>query len=1044
MQIDKTLRMNKLLIILFCIVFGNLSAQEAMEVQRCADIDRRVPINNIFIDGTNNKWVADNQGLFLAQSPEFAKTIDIADDKWSLLSAPDGNMELNLDKGKLQQLMGDNFSKISTAHIAPTKKELWIGTTGGGLFQFKVNPGLELLKTLNSGNSKLKSNNIHTLYIDPIGKIYAGTDDGLFAKKGSKESLYSKGFDVTAIANYNNKLWVIADGEVLEVDKKGDFYEMEIDERKTEGVLVDIDFDSEGRLWIASEVVTRYNLETEYYDLFGPAEEFTSQDVMCITIDGDDAAWVGTKDKGVYFIGRSSSLNATVVIKDLLACEANAKDASLQVRATGGEPPYTYEWDNGLEGENPKGLGPGTYAVTVTDKSGKTAKANKTINDPRLSVSVSMTKEASLGGGKDGHAEIKISGGNNNFTFLWDNGETKKTATKLTGGDHVVTITDKGSCSTTATVNITEKLAELSVSLEQSIPINCHGTTSGAIEATASGGQGPYTYKWGGANGTSKKAAGLPAGKYQITVTDANGSTATSDITLDEPSQLTVSVKVKSPATTNNADGKAVAKGTGGTGKYTYKWDHGESSEVASKLPAGARSVVATDENGCTATHKFDITEDILPLKVDVIAEGKIKCTGDNTAKLKADVSGGKPPYKYQWSNEAGTAEYTNGLPAGDYQLTVTDVEGTAATATISVKEPKTLTASIEVKSSASTNNADGKAFVKADGGTGKYTYKWKNSETTATASKLNAGTHSVVITDKNGCTVSAEVKMTENILAMNADIRQTQEIKCAGDKSAAFEVIVNGGKPPFKYAWSDTSIKGEKGNQVAAGAYQLTVTDAADNTATKKITIKEPKQLTVAIAKNSPASRADAKDGRASLTVTGGNAPYTYAWDNGESAERAKKLAIAKHSVTVSDANGCKASVDFETLQQLIPELTAGRLSNGQILQVSRIAFEADSTEVLASSYPTLNEIALFLQQNQTVVIEVGGHTNNVPKPEFCDRLSTARAKSVADFIVAKGIASDRVVYKGYGKRKPKYSNNHKEGRAKNQRVEIKILRLQ
>lgn len=1044
MQIDKNLGMNKLLIILFCIVFGNLSAQEAMEVQRCADIDRRVPINNIFIDGSNNKWVADNQGLFLAQSPEFAKTVDIDSDKWSLLSAPDGNMELNLDKEKLQKLMGDNFSNISTAHIAPTKNELWIGTTSGGLYQFKVNPGLELLKNLTSGNSKLKSNKIHTLYIDPIGKIYAGTDDGLFAKKGSKESLYSKGFDVTAIANYNNKLWVIADGEVLEVDKKGDFYEMEIDERKTEGELVDIDFDGEGRLWIASEVITRYNLETEYYDFFGPAEEFTSQDVMCITVDGDDAAWVGTKDKGVYFIGRASSLNATVVIKDLLACEANAKDASLQVRATGGEPPYTYEWDNGLKGENPKGLGPGTYAVTVTDKSGKTAKANKTINDPRLTVSVNMIKEASLGGGQDGQAEIKISGGNNKFTFLWDNGETKKTATKLSGGEHLVTITDKGSCSTTATVNITEKLAPLSVSLEQTIPINCNGTTSGAIEATANGGEGPYTYKWVGANGTSKKAAGLPAGKYQVIVSDSKGSTATAEITLDEPSKLTVSVKVKSPATTNNADGKAVAKGAGGTGKYTYKWDHGETTNVASKLPAGARNVIATDENGCTAEQKFDITEDILPLKVEVIAEAKIKCAGNNTAVLKADVSGGKPPFKYQWSNNAGTATSAQGLAAGDYQLTVTDVEGTAATATISVKGPKPLTASVEIKSAASTNNSDGKAFVKVNGGTGKYKYLWKNTETSATASKLNAGTHKVVVTDENGCTVSAEVNMTENILSMNANITQTQEIKCAGDKSAAFEVRVNGGKSPFKYTWSDASIKGEKGNQIGAGEYQLTVTDAADNSVSQTIKIKEPMQLTVAINKNSPASRADAKDGRATLTVAGGNPPYTYNWDNGESTERAKKLAIAKHSVTVTDVNGCKVSTEFETLQQLIPELTAGRLSNGQILQVSRIAFEADSTDVLASSYPTLNEIALFLQQNPTVVIEVGGHTNNVPKPEFCDRLSTLRAKSVSDYIVAKGIAEDRVVYKGYGKRKPKYSNNHKEGRAKNQRVEIKILRLQ
>ena len=333
--------------------------------------------------------------------------------------------------------------------------------------------------------------------------------------------------------------------------------------------------------------------------------------------------------------------------------------------------------------------------------------------------------------------------------------------------------------------------------------------------------------------------------------------------------------------------------------------------------------------------------------------------------------------------------------------------------------------------------------MVKAEGGTGKYTYRWGNNEATASASKLNAGAHSVTVTDENGCSASAEVTMTENILAMSAKITQTQEIKCAGESSAAIEVTITGGKSPFKYQWSDASINGEKGNQLAAGEYQLTVTDAAENSATTKIKINEPRLLTVVIEKNIPASKAGAKDGRANAVVEGGMSPYSYAWDNGETTDGNRELTIGNHSVTVSDANNCKTTAEFKTLQKLIPELTAGRLRNGQILQVSRIAFEADSTNVLTSSFPTLDEISIFLEQNESIKIEVGGHTNNIPEHEFCDRLSTQRAKSVADYITGKGISADRVVYKGYGKRKPKYSNNHKEGRAKNQRVEIKILSL-
>ena len=126
------------------------------------------------------------------------------------------------------------------------------------------------------------------------------------------------------------------------------------------------------------------------------------------------------------------------------------------------------------------------------------------------------------------------------------------------------------------------------------------------------------------------------------------------------------------------------------------------------------------------------------------------------------------------------------------------------------------------------------------------------------------------------------------------------------------------------------------------------------------------------------------------------------------------------------------------------MPALSAGRMRTGQTLQVSNLFFEADSTDMTTESYPALNEIVDFMEESPTVVIEVGGHTNDVPPHEYCDALSTARAKSVADYISSKGIDANRVYFKGYGKRKPKFSNRTADGRRKNQRVEIKILRLQ
>jgi outer membrane protein OmpA-like peptidoglycan-associated protein len=106
-------------------------------------------------------------------------------------------------------------------------------------------------------------------------------------------------------------------------------------------------------------------------------------------------------------------------------------------------------------------------------------------------------------------------------------------------------------------------------------------------------------------------------------------------------------------------------------------------------------------------------------------------------------------------------------------------------------------------------------------------------------------------------------------------------------------------------------------------------------------------------------------------------------------------------------------------------------------------LQFDADSTNINTAAGPVLNEVYEFLKDNPGIVIRVEGHTNNVPPDEYCDKLSTARAKSVAEYVVQQGIAGERVYYKGYGKRQPIYSNQTAEGRRKNQRVEIKILEI-
>ena len=338
------------------------------QVRRGFKIDRSAPIYNIHVDNKGLKWVSDEQGLVLVQSANFATPMEEKAGEWSLLSVPNGNFELSFKKSELAKFIGDDLSIITCGQYDESLQELWIGTAENGLYHFKTQSGLSLVENLTTSNSKLRSNSIQCLMTTTPGKILVGTYDGLLEIDRGKSKLSGKGFSIEAMTINSGTVWVVSDGEVLEMDKKGDFYYFETDARMVEGKVKDIAFDSRERLWIASEIVIRYDFDREDYEVYGPIQEFTSQNVNCIAVDFDDALWVGTQDKGLYFIGKGSTLLAEIILTTPLDCAPNSKNAALQVRASGGKPPYTYKWNGGLSGETPQNIGPGTYKVEVRDK----------------------------------------------------------------------------------------------------------------------------------------------------------------------------------------------------------------------------------------------------------------------------------------------------------------------------------------------------------------------------------------------------------------------------------------------------------------------------------------------------------------------------------------------------------------------------------------------------------------------------------------------------------------------------------------------------
>jgi len=738
-----------------------------------------------------------------------------------------------------------------------------------------------------------------------------------------------------------------------------------------------------------------------------------------------------------------TALTASLRQTAQLLCNGNAS-ARLEVTAEGGKSPYSYAWNSGFSGAASDNLKAGSYVVTVTDAAGNTQIATLDVTEPQpLTLTVAAEGAASTRG-SDGKAMVRASGGTGKYTYAWDNGETGSRATKLPAGKHTVTVTDDNGCQATAEVEVTENILALSITVKETAPVQCTESADGSITASVSGGKDPYAFAWNH-GATTADVTGLRAGEYAVTVTDAAGQSASATITLRAPEPLAVDIRIDAPASTNTKDGKASVTARGGSGKYNYAWDTGETSAKATTLPGGRHTVTVTDGNGCTVTGEVTIPENILPLAVRIETTGTIKCSGQATGALQSDISGGKPPYTLAWSGpRIGTGESLADLGPGVYELAVTDAAGNRSTATVELTSPSPLAASVADISPASTGNADGRVTLKITGGTPPYAHDGGPVSQNANhmVSKLAPGKQRIRITDANGCFTDTEVEITENILPLTVTIQQTQPIRCAGSAEAGLEALPRGGKSPYSYSWSNGRT-GSQVNGLPAGAYAVTVTDAAGQSSQVSFKVSGPEPLQVSASNLRPATNDRIDDGKATVIAKGGVGAYTIEWNSGETGPSAAKLPLGDGRVRVTDGNGCMAEAVFTIAQKVMPELTASRLASGEPIRMEKIQLEADSINLNEEAIPSLDELFGFLYDNPTIAIEVSGHTNGLPADDYCDRISAERAETVANYLIEKGIEARRIVAKGYGKRKPIATNQTPEGRRRNQRVEIRLIQI-
>lgn len=307
----------------------------------------------------------------------------------------------------------------------------------------------------------------------------------------------------------------------------------------------------------------------------------------------------------------------------------------------------------------------------------------------------------------------------------------------------------------------------------------------------------------------------------------------------------------------------------------------------------------------------------------ELVSKTDVTCNGDGDGAINIDPLG-TAPFTYTWSDGPAVTQDRTGLSGGVYTVTVTDATGCSGTLDITINEPNLLEVNIIGESdyngfNVTCNGAmDGIAVSKATGGTMPYSYSWDdpNNHITPAADDLGAGLYTVTVTDANGCMASTNIVITEPpVLTVNINSQSDYNgygISCNGGSDGWAEVTAGGGVPPYTYLWDDGNGQvTAKAENLSAGTYEVTVTDANNCTATDEVTLTEPDPLTIDAGPNQtvyygypPAECADISWSGAG----GGVPPYNIEWSDGEaqSHQVCPGINTTVYTVTITDANGC------------------------------------------------------------------------------------------------------------------------------------------
>ena len=618
-------------------------------------------------------------------------------------------------------------------------------------------------------------------------------------------------------------------------------------------------------------------------------------------------AATGCSVSASYTVGNST--NGLIVTPRIINASCpGICNGNILVTPSNGPSPFTYSWSTGVAGRDSDfivGLCAGTYAVSVTAATGCSVSASYTVGNSKIVDTVVGTVKTACANSCNGQITVTVSNGPSPFTYKWDGGQTTSPLGGLCAGTYRVTVTDAVGCTGANSFVVTQN-TPIAINAQVNQPA-CSGY-GGSISINPGGGTGPgYTASWSNGS-TSYNVFQLLAGTYSVTVTDANGCTASQSFTINAATPITPAAAYTYPVCTR-ANGTIQMYPHGGTAPYTFEWSTGDTASTIRGLAAGNYTVTITDAKGCSIVRTFTLTVYQQPLGIITSTRPDTCGSGKGSASVAVTSNGNATPIIYAWSTGATTASI-NGLVTNTYRVSVTDNNGCSASAPAKVGN---VTANITAAAAYTypvCNKSNGTIQMYPYGGAAPYTFKWSTGDTASTLRGLAAGNYTVTITDANGCSVVRTFILSVYRQPVTLSTSTRPDTCGSGKGSASVTVTSNGNASPFTYAWS-TGATTSSISKLTSNTYQVTVTDNNGCSASASAKVGSfTATITAAAAYTYPVCTK--ANGTIQMYPYGGTAPYTFKWSTGDTASTLRGLAAGNYTVTAIDANGCSVVRTF------------------------------------------------------------------------------------------------------------------------------------